>query len=153
MFDFFSVGIIMVIYDIFFFFLRSAYTCSSWLWLHMAHMKSINNLTQSEFIYVAKECGRQNNVPPFLQDVCVLIPKPCGYVTLQCKKEGDEIKNLVMGRLYWIIHVGSINHMFHKRRVGEWVREMPHEKNSTQPTIAGFEDGGTEPWAKEFSHL
>ena len=47
------------------------------------------------------QCGRQNNIRP-PKDIHVLNPGTCEFVTLQGKRD-FVVKDLEMGRLFWII--------------------------------------------------
>ena len=50
--------------------------------------------------------GGQNG---FLEDVPILIPRTCDYVTLYSKRDfADVIKDFEMGRVFWIIQVGPV---------------------------------------------
>lgn len=50
-----------------------------------------------------RHCDRQNKAP--IQDVHVLIPRTCGYITLQSKGEFEDV--IKLGILKWEDYVGG----------------------------------------------
>lgn len=60
-------------------------------------------------LFILDRCSKQNKALP--KDICALISGICEYLILPGKREFESVvnvKNSKIGRLCWIIHVGTV---------------------------------------------